>query len=270
MPVNAEQISNPLVKREVPVKRSIWLPVCCFIAVFLNGCATTRFEEYGPPPDVEALPDPPATAQAPKGRVAELESYITRLEAELSSRLSGLEMANSDISTQLLSLAEQLESIQNKLEVLKAKPATSNPGSKQKPLMEKAELSVDQMYDRSMQYYSTRNYERARDGFRKILEMDPKGDLADNAQYWLGECEYAKRDFSDALAAFQKVFLFPKTEKDDDAQLKLGLCYLQTGDRESAMIEFKRLVVDYPESEYVSRAEELLNGIREQSGSAGP
>ena len=65
-----------------------------------------------------------------------------------------------------------------------------------------------------------------------------------------------------ALAAFQKVFLFAKTEKDDDAQLKLGLCYLQLGDRESAMIEFKRLVVDYPESEYVVRAEELLGGIR--------
>mgnify|MGYP001430492795 FL=1 len=92
--------------------------------------------------------------------------------------------------------------------------------------------------------------------------MDPAGDLADNAQYWLGECEYARRDFQAALAAFQKVFLFAKTEKEDDAQLKLGLCYLQLGDRDSAMIEFKRLVVDYPESEYVVRAEELLGGIR--------
>jgi len=270
MPVNAEQISNPLVKREAPVKRSIWLPICCLIALIFNGCATTRFEEYGPSSDAEALPDPPLATQAQKGRVAELEGYITRLEAELSSRLSGLEMANSDINTQLLSLAEQLESIRKKLETLNTKQAVANPGSNPKTPPVKVELSVEQIYDRSMQYNSTRTYERARDGFQRILERDPKGDLADNAQYWLGECEYAKRDFSAALAAFQKVFLFPKTEKDDDAQLKLGLCYLQSGDRESAMIEFKRLVVDYPESEYVSRAEELLNGIREQSGSAGP
>ena len=111
---NGEQNGNPTVKREAPVERSTLCLVSYLTVVALCGCAATRYEEYGPPVEANSpLPVPPSTEEKPenKDRLSELESYITRLEAELSSRLSGLEMANSDFGTQLLSLAEQLEII---------------------------------------------------------------------------------------------------------------------------------------------------------------
>ena len=59
----------------------------------------------------------------------------------------------------------------------------------------------------------------------KVLGLDAQGELADNAQYWIGECDFALKDYASALEAFHKVFQYSKTEKDDDAQFKLGLCY---------------------------------------------
>ena len=104
----------PQLKERLPWRRSTLCLVSYLTVVALCGCAATRYEEYGPPVEANSpLPVPPSTEEKPenKDRLSELESYITRLEAELSRRLSGLEMANSDFGTQLLSLAEQLEII---------------------------------------------------------------------------------------------------------------------------------------------------------------
>ncbi len=65
-----------------------------------------------------------------------------------------------------------------------------------------------------------------------------------------------------ALDAFKRVFQYVATEKDDDAQLKLGYSYLKLNDRDSALIEFTRLTVDYPDSEYLPRAQEQIRRIR--------
>ena len=69
-------------------------------------------------------------------------------------------------------------------------------------------------------------------------------------------------DYRTALESFQKVFLYPKTEKADDAQLKLGLSYLRLGDRQNALIELKRLTVDHPKSDYLGRAQERIRKLR--------
>ena len=48
----------------------------------------------------------------------------------------------------------------------------------------------------------------------------------------------------------------------DDAQLKLGLCYWKLGDTERARQEFERLISDYPNSEYVGKAQQYLSKLK--------
>ena len=60
---------------------------------------------------------------------------------------------------------------------------------------------------------------------------------------------------------FEKVFTFPKSNKNPDAQFKLGLCYLRLGDREKAREEFQRLLDVYPKSAYVNRAQQHLGEL---------
>ena len=48
-----------------------------------------------------------------------------------------------------------------------------------------------------------------------------------------------------------KVFNYAGTDKDDDAQLKLGLAYQSMGSIEKAKEEFQRLIDYFPGSEYL-------------------
>jgi TolA-binding protein len=65
-------------------------------------------------------------------------------------------------------------------------------------------------------------------------------------------------NFAKAVAAFNQVLAYAESEKADDAQLKLGYCYLRLGERKRAAAEFKKVVSLYPESEYTERAKEEL------------
>jgi len=123
-------------------------------------------------------------------------------------------------------------------------------------------LDAGRAYELALGAFNTGDYVTARSRFREVQDADPNGDLADNAQYWIGECDYARSAWAAAIENFRKVFHYGETEKDDDAQFKLGLCYLKLSQRDYALIEFKRLTVDYPESEYVGRANAHLVDLR--------
>ena len=44
----------------------------------------------------------------------------------------------------------------------------------------------------------------------------------------------------------------------------LEQCYFILGDYDSALVEFNRLKIDYPNSEYLGRAEAYIRKLREQ------
>ena len=67
--------------------------------------------------------------------------------------------------------------------------------------------------------------------------------------------------YKKAIIDFEKVFTFPKSNKNPDAQFKLGVCYVRLGDSAKAREEFQRLIDVYPESSYVGRAQDHLAGL---------
>ena len=60
--------------------------------------------------------------------------------------------------------------------------------------------------------------------------------------------------FRQALTEFTKIFVYRNTEKDDDAQLKIARCYLSLGEKGRALMALRKLIDEYPESEYVANA----------------
>ena len=117
------------------------------------------------------------------------------------------------------------------------------------------------VYSSAMKNFDEGNYKIASRQFNRI-RLNKRNSLADNAQYWLGECYYAQGFYKQAIREFEKVFTFDEKDKYDDAQLKLGYCYKKLRNRARAIEEFERLIQYYPYSEYYELALRELSYLR--------
>ena len=66
------------------------------------------------------------------------------------------------------------------------------------------------------------------------------------------------KQYQQAIIEFEKVRNFTNTDKDDDAQYKIGLCFKQMGDQKRAKDELEKLINLYPTSEYSESAKQLI------------
>ena len=113
-------------------------------------------------------------------------------------------------------------------------------------------------YIESLSHYQNGEWNLSLDGFRFLIQANMNHDLADNSQYWIGEIYYALNDYRSSIKEFEKVFSFPGTNKADDAQYKLGLCYMNIGQKDNANKQFNNLMEFYPKSEFNKKAKEYL------------
>lgn len=113
-------------------------------------------------------------------------------------------------------------------------------------------------YNDALNKYFNNEYLEAIQDFRLLIEREPQGAYADNAQYWIGECYYSMEDFESAITEFTKVFNFPENNKSDHALFKIAISYQQLGRDMKAREQMNRFILDYPESELVNQAHDFL------------
>ena len=114
-------------------------------------------------------------------------------------------------------------------------------------------------YIESLSHYQNAEWNLSLNGFNYLIQIDSNHDLAGNCQYWISEVYYALTDYNRSIKEFEKVFSFPGTNKSDDAQFKMGLCYMNIGKIVKAKKEFTNLLEFYPNSEYYKRAQDYLS-----------
>lgn len=116
-------------------------------------------------------------------------------------------------------------------------------------------------YESARSAYQARQYKKAIQDFEVLLSENMNHSLSDNCQYWIGESYWGLGKYQQAAAAFEKVFTFAKSNKDVDAQLKLGLCYLRLNDKDRARKEFQKIIDNYPSSDRVTAARRYIADI---------
>jgi TolA-binding protein len=119
-----------------------------------------------------------------------------------------------------------------------------------------------QAYQIALNDIYAHRYTEAITKFENLLRMDNTDNLADNAQYWIGEAYYALGNYEKAIAEFEKVFVYRNNNKIDDAQFMIGLAYTKVGESDMAQQELLNLLQFFQNSEYVPRAESRFNDIR--------
>ncbi len=118
------------------------------------------------------------------------------------------------------------------------------------------------LYDQAYLDLTRGNYSLAILGFREFLRISPGSDLADNAQYWIGECYYAQRDFNQAIREFLTVEeRYPHGDKVPAALLKAAYSFQALEDRAAARRYLNEVLTRFPDSDEAVLARNRLRTI---------
>jgi tol-pal system protein YbgF len=122
--------------------------------------------------------------------------------------------------------------------------------------------SDQQNYQAAFDLIQARKYEDASRAFREFLVAFPQSPLADNAQYWLAETHYVRRQFKDALPEFTKVTTqYPQSAKMPDAMLKIGYCQVELGDKTAARTSLQQVMRQFPDTTAARLASQRLEQL---------
>ena len=120
------------------------------------------------------------------------------------------------------------------------------------------EIAPEQLkaiYDNAYLDLNRGNYSLALIGFKDYLDKSPDSDLSDNAQYWIGECYYAQRNFRRAVEELILVDRhYPLGDKVPAALLKIGYSQIQLEDRSAAKEMLRDLINRFPTSDEAAQA----------------
>jgi len=240
--------------------RRLWnFSLVVVVTTFLVGCATTGRRPLISNEElleqINLLKQRSETDSLALTRIDALESQIKRSQEELRKSIQGLSERETNLETRMTILGDRLEKLE--------KGTIGAPGVKAPTLTTPSRLRSHEetgvpSYKEALQDYLAGKYRQAITKFSQFIWVNPDSDLSDNAQYWIGECYYGLNNYRQALAEFQKTFLYPNSNKADAAQLKIGYCYLELGEKTRALAEFKKLLSQYPDSEYVGKAKKMI------------
>ena len=234
-----------------------------------------------------------AKLEREKVRTDSLETKIRILLPELKNALSATVTAKKQTDSIAILLVNRINTVQNKIRILEDKAEYTDSTNfeilSQLVMIENkivtltnsftemynlkndnistvtspklTAIKYKKLYLENLGSYQNGEFSKAIKGFAELVISNPTHELADNSQYWLAECYYSSKNFKRSIIEFEKVFSFPGTDKDDDAQLKLGLAYQSMGNIEKAREEYTRLLDYFPSSEYYQKAKEALKKL---------
>jgi tol-pal system protein YbgF len=117
-------------------------------------------------------------------------------------------------------------------------------------------------YEQAQYLFSQKKYSDAAKSFEKVTVLYPRSDWADAAWYWAGESQMALGNYAQAISAFEKVFFYPESIKQPDAQFQIGMCLLRMGSKDLAKAALRKVQEFYPKSPRALQAQSELNKIK--------
>ena len=207
------------------------------------------------------------TAEDTLRELKRLNESLAEQNAFLRKSVQDRRLQDEAISTSLRETGERLSEIAEQIQGMHtareaaAPVAVAVPTSDAQPPRPAAPAppAPRELYSQAYADYARGNYDLAIQEYEEYLRAFPETDLADNAQYWIGECLYSKQKYEEALAAWDELFRrYPGSDKLPDARYKKGTALERLGRRSQALIEYRAVANRYPNSEAGRKARERL------------
>ena len=105
----------------------------------------------------------------------------------------------------------------------------------------------DAAYEQAYALFTAKKYDEAEAAFQAFLAKYPKHPLAANAQFWIGESQYAQNENDKAAKSFAIAYQnYPQGPKGADSLLKLGMSLNNLGKKTEACLTWAQLKKQFP------------------------
>jgi tol-pal system protein YbgF len=109
---------------------------------------------------------------------------------------------------------------------------------------------IEKLFQISMNDFNAGRYDIALGGFQDIMTKYPDAILAQDAEYWMAECSYAKKAYIDAEASYiGYIKKYPQGSKMCVSLYKLGLVYDKQNKAKAQSMVWKKLLEQCPDSD---------------------
>ncbi len=187
--------------------------------------------------------------------MAQIGQKVTQNEEQLAE----LDRKTENVSTRLSLLNDEVARLKREAET--PPRASGALQFAEGPTPEPAAGDYRAVYNRALQLYNNDQPREAIPEFARVVQMAPASDLADNAEYWTGECYYKLEEFPQAVEAFRRVLNYAGANKLEDALLKIGMTYQNMGRRDEAIATYRDFLQRYPASQHVALVRRKLAEI---------
>ncbi|MFH1874702.1 MAG: tol-pal system protein YbgF [Pseudomonadota bacterium] len=170
----------------------------------------------------------------------------------VSVQRQDLERMISDLEHRLTSIEDRLEifSTQITAALKKVAPDIANEG---------------ELYQKGLDKFNAGEYLGAAATFQSFIKKFPKSSLMINAQFWIGECFYAVKDFKRAIKEFQNVInKSEQHEKGITALKKQGDCFYEMGLFEESKVFYEKVEKEFPASAEALQAKNKIGLINQK------
>jgi len=192
-----------------------------------------------------------------RDQIQQIRGTIDGLKRDLSSssaRTSKREEEEKGLREKLDSLTFKINFIENFLGIGKKDEAADaaveknvKPPAPPKEAGGKVRTDKESLYATAYELFREAKYEKSREGFENFLKQHPDTEFSDNAQFWIGECYYFEKKYEKAIVEYDKVVKnYPEGNKVPFALLKQGLSFEKLGDKASAKLLLQQVIRDFP------------------------
>lgn len=158
-------------------------------------------------------------------------------------RLAGTSPSSGLVETPTLEDAEALLESQRR----SGAQVSALDGTPAKPAPVLPEGTAEERYQFAFALLRKGDYDKAETAFETFVASHKDHRLAGNAQYWLGETYYVRKDYPHAAEAFLAGFQnYGEGSKGPDSLFKLGMTLSNMGQNEDACAAFYEIEVSYP------------------------
>ena len=180
-----------------------------------------------------------------------------------------------DTNVRVSNVREEIEALRNSIPVappISAVPAVPvgdpnappapAPTTGPTPPPSTAGLSPTRMFDTARADYAAGQWSLAITGFDAFLKTFPRSEMADDAQFLIGETYYAQNKWTDAIAAYNAVIQnYPMGNAVPEAYYKRGLAQERLGQLDAARESWNTVIQMAPDSDAGRLAKQNIDRV---------